>query len=165
MKKFVVPIIAAAVLGAGVGIAAMITSKHADADDRLPIPKVVMGNYYLDGDENADMYFELTDDYLALRINGDSYDKIKDCLVENGEGEETAANMAKRISDDYCAENPYVLSVFGSETTPYQLMIHWTEGFKLHEDQDGLTYGGIGFTYNGTDTITCYPFGDFTLVE
>ena len=165
MKKIIIPIIAAAILGAGAGVTAMMMNKPVDANDQLPVPEVVTGNYYLNGDENADMYFELTDDYLALRIEGDNYATIKDFLLENGKNEQWADDMAKDMSEDYCAENPYVISVFGTETTPYQIMIHWTEGFKLHEDQVGLTYGGTGFTYNGIDKIECAPFGDFILVE
>ncbi len=159
-------IAAAAVLVIGFGsVTAVMMNRKVDANDQLPMPNVVTGNYYLGGDKNADMYFELTDDYLALRINGDSYTIIKDFLIESGEGEQMAANIAKNLSEDYCAENPYVISIFGTKTTPYQIMIHWNEGFKLYEDQVGLTYGGIGFTYDGIDTITCHPFGDFILVE
>lgn len=165
MKKIVIPIIAAAILGVGAGVTAAMMNKPAAANDQLPMPEVVTGNYYLNGDENADMYFELTDDYLALRIDGDNFTKIKDVLLEKGESELVATNTARDISEDYCAENPYVIGYFGADTIPYHIMIHWDEGVKLYEDQPGLTYGGCGFSYDGIDTITCYPFGDFTLVE
>ncbi len=159
MKKFVIPIILAAVLGVGGGVTAIMLNRPTLADKNLALPELKYGNYYLNGDKNSDMHFELTDNYLALRIEGDGIAKIKNVLLEKGSDNDTADTEARALSNDYCAENPYKISVFGTTNTPYQLMIHW------NENASGPVYGGTGFTYNGIDTIKCAPFGDFILVE
>lgn len=165
MKKFVVPIILAAALGIGGGVTAIMLNRFTTASDtNRNTLEVKCGNYYLNGDKNSGMYFELTENYLALRYDGiDVYAVTKDACVKDGDAENIAEDAARQLVDDYTKENPYVVSAFGTKTTPYQLMIHWTgDGI---DGEGGKIYSGIGFRYNGYDTITCSPFGDFILVE
>lgn len=159
MKKFVIPIIAAVILGVGGGITAVMMNRPAVAEKNTEAPEVKTGKYYLNGDKNSDIYFELTEDYIALRIDGDPVEKAKSYFAEITADDNAATRNTKSTTDDYCKENPYVVSVFGTTNTPYQIMIHW------NEEQSGPLYGGIGFPYNGTDKIRCYPFGEFTLAE
>lgn len=159
MKKIVIPIIIAAVLGIGGGVTAVMMNRSATADKNLAVPEVKTGKYYLNGDKNSDIFFELTDDYIALRINGDPVEKAKSYFADGEADDSIVTKDTKTATDDYCKENPYVISVFGTSSTPYQIMIHW------NEEQSGPIYGGIGFTYNGTDKISCHPFGDFILVK
>lgn len=174
MKKFIIPIVLAAALGIGGGIAVSMLNKPVVADRSEELPEVKTGNYYLNGDKDCGIYFELTDDYLALRIEksdpiktvvgyvkNDNIDLPQDVLAElDTEGDDEADyGNAKRLYDDYSAENPYIISVFGTENTPFHLMIHWDK------NSSGPTYGGTGFSYNGIDRITSHPFGDFILVE
>ncbi len=164
-KKIIVPIVLAAVLGVGGGVTAIMLNKPTTASDtKKNTLEVKYGNYYLNGDKNSGMYFELTENYLALRYDGiDIYAATKDACIKDGNAEKIAEDESRRLVDDYTKENPYVVSVFGTKTTPYQLMIHWTgEGI---EREGGTVYSGTGFRYNGYDTINCSPLGDFILVE
>ena len=165
MKKIVIPIIIAVTLGIGGGVAAVMLNKPADANMKFSVglPDPVYGNYYLDGDPNSDVYFEFTEDFLALRIDtSDPYETFKDALRKQGENEEKISQIDDSVRDtvdDYCAENPYVIGNFGEI---YNIFIHWEGG--LQEDGRYL-YGGTGFNYDGVDTIKCFPFGEFKLVK
>lgn len=164
MKKNLIPIIIAAVIVIGGGIAALLINPPPDMSDDISNAEfeIVTGNYYLDGDKNSDMYFELTDDYLALRLENNSYDVIDNFYVKYIE-----EKMARPLTDEefkrevgelygYCEENPYKLFVMGNVCT---IMIN------PNVDENGEITGGTGFSYNGKDTIKCAPFGEFILAE
>lgn len=164
MKKIVIPIIIAAVLGAGGVVTAVALNKPstAVADNEVGAPEIAEGKYYLNGDKESGIYFEFTDDYLALRVEGNAVEKVKEFVIQDEEKrgnevtDEWVTEQAQEIYSDFGAENPYVVGVFGNE---YQLMIHWREGAS------GPTYSGCGFPYDGYKTIKCSPFGEFKLVE
>ena len=164
MKKFVVPIIIAAALGVGGGVTAILMNRPAVADTNksTAIPVVKTGNYYLNGNKDSGMYFELTDKYIALRVESDSesLEQFKNAMkpYEGDISDELLTSRAKDLRADYCAENPYVISIFGTERIPYQIMIHW------NEKDTGPTYSGTAYNYNGIDKIHCSPIGDFILV-
>lgn len=158
MKKIIIPIIIAAALGIGGGVTAVMMNRPATDEKNSAVPEVKTGLYYLNGDKNSDIYFELTGDYIALRINGDPVEKAKSYFAVQ-RTDDRAVKEAKDATDDYCKENPYIISVLGTSNIPYQIMIHW------NDEQSGPIYGGIGFDYNGSDKIRCQPFGDFILAK
>lgn len=160
MKKIVIPIIIAVALGIG-GVTAVLLNKPttASADRAVGLPEPVYGNYYLDGDPNSDVYFELTEDYLALRIDtSDPYETFREALHKNDDDDPNPESIKNSV-DDLCAENPYVIGNFGKT---YDIMIHWVGGLK---DDGEYIYSGTGFLYDGVDTLECYPFGEFKLVK
>ncbi len=163
MKKNLIPIIIAAVIVIGGGIAALLINPPPDMSDDISNAEfeIVTGNYYLDGDKNSDMYFELTDDYLALRLENNSYDVLIKHYTEYAEDffaysvtDEDIKNTVKSFYN-YCNENPYELSIFGNNCT-----------ININVEAE---FSGVittkSFMYNGKDTIKCHPFGEFILAE
>lgn len=163
MKKIIIPIIAAAILGAGAGVTAMIVNRPAVADEEGILPEIKTGRYYLNGDVNSDMYIELTDDYIVTRIGGDSLAKFEEFCRNKGFTEEEVNISAEKHRDDYCTERKYVLSVTGLDSVPYMLVTHYDEEVAANTVDHRIP--GSGYKFNGDDTISLSLIGDFILVE
>ena len=163
MKKFVIPIIAAAILGAGAGATTLVMNRPAVADKGVVLPEVKTGKYYLNGDVNSDMYIELTEDYIVTRISGDSLSKFEEFCRNNGYNEEEVAINAERHRDDYCTERKYVLGVTGVDSVPYMLLTHYDEEEAANTTDHRIS--GSGYKFDGEDKISLSLIGDFTLDE
>lgn len=161
MKKIAIPIIIAAVLGAGGVVTAVALNKPstAVADNEVGAPEIAEGKYYLNGDVNSGAYFELTDSTLKLNFDGDGYAMVYDACINEGWDEWNADHTANMFLLDYCKENPY--TVFNLEhLTTIDIERHYA-----NMNDDGTPADDIGsFKYDGK-SISCSPLGDFTLVE
>ena len=161
MKKIVIPIIIAAVLGAGGVVATVALNKPstAVADNEVGAPEIAEGKYYLNGDVNSGAYFELTDSTLKLNFDVDGYAMVYDACINEGWDEWNADHTANMFLLDYCKENPY--TVFNLEhLTTIDIERHYA-----NMNDDGTHADDIGsFKYDGK-SISCSPLGDFTLVE
>lgn len=163
MKKIIIPIIVAAILGVGGGVTAVMMNRPAVADEDGVIPEVKTGKYYLNGDVNSDIYVELTEDYIVTRISGDSLSKFEEFCRNKGYTEEEVAINAERHRDDYCTERTYVLGVTGVDSVPYMLLTHYDEEEAANTTDHRIT--GSGYKFDGDNKISLSLIGDFTLVE
>ena len=105
MKKVIIPIVLAAALGIGGGVATVVLNKPstAIADNEPSVLEPVTGNYYLNGDKESGIYFEFTDDYLALRVEGNAVEKVKEFVIQDEEkrgnevGDRTGTGNLQRL--------------------------------------------------------------------
>ncbi len=175
MKKFVVPVILAAVLGIGGGVTAVMINRAntGSANDdvyRAPaeIPEVKAGTYYLDNDKNSEVWLEVTPDFLIVK--GNDIDKTLTGLYEkqyeNDGLELTSETLAAQLTADkelFCVEKAYILEYIGTKDMPYIIQVSRHDDNKSGEE---LKRSNAGFRYNDeTNTIHISPFGDFILVE
>ncbi|MCH5205554.1 MAG: hypothetical protein J1F09_01290 [Oscillospiraceae bacterium] len=171
MKKFIIPIAIAVVLGIGGGIAAVMLSRGANSEienngvqSEVIVPELKSGNYYLNGDIERDLYLEVTEDHISLK-SADLVAEFKKVILAEWEekgyediGEEKINSSAEEYAKEYSPKNPYVISVTGIEEVPYAVLIHWN-------GTDASTYTGSGYWFNGVDTLNLSWFGDFILVD
>lgn len=174
MKKFVLPIIIAAVLGVGGGITAVMLNRSntavADAEDfNTPADiEVKSGKYYLNGDKNSDLWIEVNHDFLILK--GTDVDKsVKDAVVKNYEETSDPTPTDEEIKSEveecktlYCTEKLYAIKAVGLDSIPYSIKVSRDNSVT---DRNELMKTNAGFPYNGKDTINLGLFGDFILVE
>lgn len=171
MKKIIIPIIIAAALGVGGGITAVMMNKPVSADKDRSIPEVKTGNYYLNGDKNSGVWFEVTPDYLSLK--GDDVDGyLRSVIIKEYEEDEVLQNAT--LTDDtlqtmleeyrvlFCGEKIYVVSYMGLESMPYVINVSRDNTATTSEE---LLKSNAGFPYNGKDTIMLKTMGDFILVD
>lgn len=178
MKKFVAPIILAAVLGICGGVTVVLsnrvnTVRADDIEDTLPMVEVKNGNYYLNGDTKSDLWIEVNSKFLILK--GTDVDKsIRDAIVKQQENEDLTSCTNEEIEaarqwmfdEDkilYCTEKIYTVQPVGLKNMPYILNV------SRHNDEstsDELRRSNAAFPYNhDTNTINLSLFGDFILVE
>lgn len=174
MKKFVLPIIIAAVLGVGGGVTAIMMNRSstaaADAEDiNTPADiEVKSGKYYLNGDKNSDLWIEVNRDFLILK--GSNVDKsVKDAVVKNYEETSDLSPTDEEIKSEveecktlYCTEKLYAVKAVGLDNMPYSIKVSRDNSVT---DRNELMKTNAGFRYNGKDTIELSLFGDFIFVE
>ncbi|MDE6733620.1 MAG: hypothetical protein K2J77_12205 [Oscillospiraceae bacterium] len=165
-NKLAMGLAAAAVVILGVGgcVTAITMNRPAAADSALQLPEVKTGRYYLNGDVNSDMYVELTEDYIVLRItDGDSLAMFEEFCRNIGYTEEEVAINAEKHRDDYCTERKYFLGVTGVKSVPYMLLTHYDEEYAATAEDHRV--GGSGYCYDGENKIWLSLVGDFYYVE
>lgn len=175
MKKFVIPIIAAVILGVGTGVTAVITNRaNVAAADNPGIEEVEVksGKYYFNGDVNSGLWIEVTPETISLK--GDDietpmreaitamYKEDKPELVELNE--EVMQSNLDKANLLYCEEKPYYAHVVNLQN--WRCVINVDRFNKPVENREDLLNSATGFLYNDTtNTIELGLFGDFTLVE
>lgn len=175
MKKFVIPIIAAAILGVGAGVTAVVTNRaNVAAADNPGIEEVEVksGKYYLNGDVNSGLWIVVTPETISLK--GDDietpmreailamYKEDKPELVElNEEVMQRNLDQSKLL---YCEEKPYYAHVVNLPN--WRCVINVDRFNRPVENREDLLDSGAALKYNDTtNTIHLALFGDFTLVE
>lgn len=171
MKKIIIPIIIAAVLGVGGGIAAVKMSRPVTATEDPAIPEVKTGKYYLDGDKNSGLWIEVYSDYLTL--NGDDVDgAIRDAVIKGYEECEDAAappvteEIIERQCEDtkllYCGKKLYAVRCVNPQDRFYAIHVSRDNTASTKEE---LLASDAAFVFNGKDTIELGAFGSFVLVD
>lgn len=173
MKKFVIPIIAAAILGVGAGVTAVVTNRaNVAAADNPGIEEVEVksGKYYLNGDVNSGLWIVVTPETISLK--GEDVDtSIKEAIAADlgKEIEEVDEEYMQTTFDAdkllFCDEKPYYARVAGFQN--WRCIIHVDRTNKTTvENREDLLHSNAAFVYDDiTDTINLGAFGDFTLVE
>lgn len=176
MKKIIIPVILAAVLGVGGGITAVMLNRStvANADtneDEVPTNiNVKSGKYYLNGDKSSDLWVVVTPDFLQLQ--GNDVDKsIKDAIIKEYEEDDymptpTDDVLQKQFETDktlYCNEKAFILESFLPEESKYMIRVSRDD---KHTDPESLKNSGAAFIFNADEnSIHLGLFGDFILVE
>ena len=156
MKK----VIAAILLG--VAAIWLTACANASADDELPL-ELKLGRYYLDGDVNADVYVDVTEDYITMGGDG-LYDYwYNDHLeyAENAtpESADEVANLALEHRTVPCEYN-YVDIDWGDGSTKYFIV------FNIEHDPDWNPNATSGAIYYYNDVGVISPsHGEFICVE
>lgn len=175
MKKFVLPIIIAAVLAVGGVTAAVMLNREPAAnedadggylpDDFLPDDLLKCGNYYLNGDKNADLWLEVNPDFLILKGNNVDNSLREAIRKDFGSSAYTAEEFDKRFDDLhllYCTEKAYIVTSFIPERAQYSINVSRN---NKHTDPESLKKGAA-FIFNADEnSIHLGLFGDFILVE
>lgn len=182
MKKIIIPVIIAAALSVGGGVAAValngtnttIADANAEAANGLLKP----GTYYLNGDVNAEMWFEVNPDFLTLK--GTDIDKSLTEAAINGNYElaqslENASididfpvtqaistSQLDELKQLYCAEKLYQLKYVGLPGSPYVIKV---DRDNTTTDRKELLNSSAGFRFNEQTNTISLSLGDFTLVE
>ncbi|MDE6733473.1 MAG: hypothetical protein K2J77_11435 [Oscillospiraceae bacterium] len=170
MKKFVIPIIAAAILGVGAGVTAVMMNRAnvATADDAVGVEEVEVksGSYYLNGDVDSGLWVVVTPETISLK--GDDIDaSMREAIAELYEEELSEEFMQENIDMNkllYCEEKPYFAHVVNLPKS--RCVISVERENRPVEKREDLLNTNAGFGYEDTtDTIHLSLFGDFTLVE
>ncbi len=168
MKKFIIPIILAAVLGVGGGVAAIIISRAdiASADEEI-VHEPKAGKYYLNGDKNSDLWITVNPDFLQLC--GNDIDKTlmdaarKDYAEFEDVTEESIQQYFNELKALYCAEKVYVVKTFLPEKSEDLIKVSRD---NKHTDRESLEKSDAAFRYNyEKNSIRLGLLGDFILVE
>lgn len=170
MKKIIIPVIIAAALGVGGGVAAVTLRGAGDsANAAIEVSNDILksGTYYLDGDVNAEVWVEVTPDYITLK--GTDIDKALTEAIIRDFGEfdipvtdeklELQLNENKRL---YCTEQLYQLQYLGLEDIPYVIKV---DRDNLITDREELLNTNAGFRFNDKTNTISLAVGEFTLVE
>ncbi len=164
MKKIIIPIIAAAILGVGGGVTAVMLNRASVANADEPgmeiYPtdvEVTSGKYYFNGDTDSGLWVEVNSDFLTLKG-----DDIETALRDAAGGVEENYNNMRLL---YCAEKDYVVKNFKPDQSQYILNIS-RSGERLDDESIRNDDSAAGLKYNKAEnTIHLGVFGDFTLVE
>lgn len=164
MKKIVIPIIAAAILGVGGGVTAVMMNRAtvatADEPGMEEYPtyiEVTSGKYYLNGDKDSGLWVEANPDFLTLKG-----DDIETALRDAAGGVEENYNNMRLL---YCAEKDYVVRNFKPDQSEYILNIS-RSGERLDDESIKSDDVAAGLKYKKAEnTIHLGAFGDFKLVE
>lgn len=171
MKKIVIPIIAAAILGVGGGVTAVMMNRANVATAEVPgleEIEVKSGSYYLNGDVDSGLWIVVTPETISLK--GDDIDSsMREAIAAQYEKEVDELNeefMQQTVDKNkvlYCEEKPYLAYVRNGKYRCIIMVDRFNESVENRED---LLYSNAGFSYEDTtDTIRLSLFGDFTLVE
>lgn len=170
MKKFVIPIIAAAILGVGVGLTAVVTNRANVATADAPAfeeVEVKSGNYYLHGDVDSDLWIVVTPDTISLKgddIEASLRKAAEELLVPQGASEQDIQDYMDTLRLLYCEEKPYFARVVNVNSARCEIKVDRHN--RPVENREDLLYTNASFLYEDTaDTIYLDVFGDFTLVE
>lgn len=169
MKKIVVPIILAAVLGIGGGVTAVIMNRPtANTEESYSVPPVedltaTSGKYYLNGNKNSKTWLEITSESLTL--NGDNVDDfLKNKAKQQYEHFEDADEAINSLYNDlkliYCGEKSYFIE-FKTDTL-YTISVNREADNASFADPMGSR--AVFEYYKSENRIHC-SLGDFILVE
>lgn len=172
MKKIVIPIIIAAVLGAGgVTAAVIITGNNAKKQETVysapPAEelKITSGRYYLNGDKSQKVWMEVNPDFITLAGDDaddhlmnhakklyENYDNADDAIKSNYEASKQIFFGEKYYSVKFLGDTMYAIEVsrYGDDTSA----VYPIEG----GDKATFSY------YKDENRIHC-SHGDFILVE
>lgn len=182
MKKIIIPVIIAAVLGIGGGVAAVTlniaNNTTAAADVQVSNELLKSRTYYLNGDVNAEMWVEVNPDFLtlkgtdldkslteaALRLHEEHERSLKEASIslEISADDETMALELEEFKQLYCAEKLYQLKYVGLETIPYTIKVDCDNTIT---DREELLRTNAGFPFNDKTNTISLAIGDFILVE
>lgn len=182
MKKIIIPVIIAAALGVGGGIAAVTlngaNSTTAIADIEVSNDLLKSGTYYLNGDVNADMWVEVNPDFLtlkgtdidkslteaAVRLNAELAQSLADASVDIDYPvvDEISESKLEELKQLYCAEKLYQLEYIGMETIPYTIKV---DRDNIITDRKELLKSNADFPFNDKTNTISLAIGEFTLVE
>lgn len=170
MKKFVIPIIAAAILGVGAGVTAVMMNRAnvATADEpAFEEVEVKSGSYYLNGDVNSGLWIVVTPDTISLKgddIEASLRKAAEELLVPQGASEQDIQDYMDTLRLLYCEEKPYLARVVNVYSARCEIKVDRHN--RPVENREELLYTNASFLYEDTaDTIYLDVFGDFTLVE
>lgn len=171
IKKFIVPIIIAAVLGVGAGAATVIMNKQANAG-LLSVTELECGTYYLNGDKNSDLWLEVNPDFLIVKGN-DVDSSLKTAITvkfhdldPNASHDEDTQKMLDTEFEEckllYFTEKIYMVKEFIPEQSKSLIAISRDNT----DTYDKLEFSDAAFIYNYAEkSIHTGLFGDFILVE
>ncbi|MBD5130432.1 MAG: hypothetical protein HDT43_11025 [Ruminococcaceae bacterium] len=172
MKKIIIPIVIAiaAVLGVVGGIAAVtVYSANLDTGINSLVSNDILksGKYYLNGDVNAEMWFEVNPDFLTLKGNDIDKSLTEFVLSHHADtvADEVVSSELETLKQLYCAEKLYQLTYIGIEDRmPYAIYVDRDN--TITDREELVDYGkAAAFRFNDqTNTIGNY-IGEFTLVE
>ncbi len=167
MKKFIIPVIIAAVLGVGAGAATVIMGKQANAGNS----ELECGTYYLNGDKNSGLWLEVNPDFLIVK--GDDIDNSLKTAVAalhgidpNASHDEGVQRMLDTEYEEckllYCTEKIYMVKEFLPEKSKNLIKISRDNTDTFEELLD--TNAAFPYRY-AEKTIELSLWGDFILVE
>lgn len=171
MKKIILPIILAAVLGIGGGIAAvtlnLANTASADITEIVSNDLLKPGKYYLDGDVSTDIWIEVTPDHLSLKGSDlDNWLLIRGRKLHDENNiavtDEQLVDMLDSWHQLFCANKLYQLSRFGVSEWPYIINV---DRDNTITDREELLDSNAGFRFNDKTNTIALAVGDFTLVE
>ena len=170
MKKIIIPIIAAAILGVGAGVTALMMNRAnvATADEpAFEEVEVKSGKYYLNDDTDSDLWIVVTPETISLK--GDDIEaSLREVAISNFEGQEVSEQAIQDYIDAirllYCEEKPYFAEVKNLQSA--RCVISVDRYNRPVENREDLRNTNAAFLYEDTtDTIYLAVFGAFTLVE
>lgn len=170
MKKIIIPVILAAVLGVGGGAAAVIlnrsnTASAAVTEDSNAALKP--GIYYLNGDVNAEMWIEVNPDFLTLKgsdLDNSLAEALRKLYEEDNAlltDEELRAQL-EALKQLYCAEKLYQLQPVEIEGCTHAIKV---DRDNTITDREELLKTNAGFRFNDKTNTIGLAVGDFILVE
>lgn len=182
MKKIIFPVIIAAVLGIGGGIAVVTlngtNTTIAAAETEVSNDILKSGTYYLNGDVNAEMWIEVNPDFLtfkgtdidkslteaAIKGNYELAKSLEDASLDIGytATDEVTANQLEELKQLYCAEKLYQLQYVGLPGSPYVIMV---DRYNTTTDRKELLTSNAGFGFDDQTNTISLSLGVFTLVE
>ena len=175
LKKFILLIIIAAILGVGGAIAAVMLNKDTAAnegvdteylpDDFLPADLLKTGKYYLNGDKNSDLWVVVTPDFLQLQgkdVDKSLMDAVRKTCEEEGFTDEVINRQFEEAKVLHCAEKIYLLQDFLPEESKYTIRVSRD---NKHTDPESLKKTGAAFIFNLVENTIYFNLGDFILVE
>lgn len=170
MKKIIIPIVAAAILGVGAGVTAVMMNRAtvATADESaFEEVEVKSGNYYLNGDVDSDLWIVVTPDTISLKgddIEASLRKAAEELLVSQGASEQDIQDYMDALKLLYCEEKPYFARVINVNSARCEIKVDRYN--RPVENREDLLNTNASFLYEDTtDTIYFQVFGDFTLVE
>lgn len=170
MKKIIIPIIAAAILGVGAGATALVMNRATVATADEPAfeeVEVKSGNYYLNGDVDSGLWIVVTPETISLK--GDDIEaSLREAAASTFEGQEVSEQDIQDYMDAlrllYCEEKPYYAYVVNVQSARCTIKVDRYN--RPVENREDLLNTNAGFLYEDTtDTIYLGAIGDFTLVE
>lgn len=175
MKKFIVPIIAAAILGAGAGVTAVMMNRaNVAAADNPGIEEVEVksGKYYFNGDVNSGLWIVVTPETISLKGDDIETPMREAITAMYREDEPELIELSEVVMQSnldkanllYCEEKPYYAHVVNLPN--WRCVINVDRFNRPVENREDLLDSGAAFLYDDmTDTIELGLFGNFTLVE
>lgn len=175
MKKFIVPIIAAAILGAGAGVTAVMMNRaNVAAADNPGIEEVEVksGKYYFNGDVNSGLWIVVTPETISLKGDDIETPMREAITAMYREDEPELVELSEVVMQSnldkanllYCEEKPYYAHVVNLPN--WRCVINVDRFNRPVENREDLLDSGAAFLYDDmTDTIELGLFGNFTLVE
>ena len=170
MKKIIIPIIAAAILGVGGGVTAVMMNRATVATADEPAfeeVEVKSGKYYLNGDVDSGLWIVVTPETISLK--GDDIEaSLREYTISGFDGQEVTEQDIQDLMDQrrilYCEEKPYYAYVVNVQSARCTIKVDRHN--RPVENREDLLETNAGFLYEDTtDTIYLAAFGAFTLVE